>query len=142
MASAVPDGASTLASWCASTISATSKKRLRVWESCTSSTAPIAKLGATTTPTPFSSGEGVDGLQFGVRDARCAGNPVNAALDRRSQGGGGHVGNGKVHHHVGSAGLDGRSYVCEEGKVSGKLRGRAYVDSAHSEHVGSGTHCR
>ena len=32
--------------------------------------------------------EGVNGLQFGVRDARCAGNPVNAALDRRSQSGG------------------------------------------------------
>ena len=86
--------------------------------------------------------QGVNGLQFGVRDARCAGDPVNAALDRRSQGGGGHVGNGKVHHHVGSAGLDGRSYICIKGKVSGKLRGGSQVDSTHRDHVGSGTHCR
>ena len=67
---------------------------------------------------------------------------VNAALDRRTQGGGGHVGNGKVHHHVGSAGLDGRSDISEKGKVSGKLRGGSQVDSAHRDHVGSGTHCR
>ena len=86
------------------------------------------------------SGEDVDRLQFGLWDARCAGNPVNAALDRRSQGRGGYIGNGKVHHHVGSAGLDGRSHVCIKGKVSGKLRGRAQVDSAHCEHVGSGTY--
>lgn len=49
---AVPDGASTLFGWCSSTTSADSKKRAAAWENFIVRTAPMEKLGATSTPVP------------------------------------------------------------------------------------------
>ena len=55
MRCAVPLGASALLGWCSSTISTESKYRAASLANRIMSTAPIPKLGATTTPTPDAS---------------------------------------------------------------------------------------